>query len=316
MYNFRIRFHIAPNRTFNQPTAAVDIAVPGAATNYTLHTPGQRKLIAESSKLILAGCGFATEEDAQSAGLKAKDALAFAGAYTGTGIDLGNDQASGGCTEAGRRQILEKSGTRSLNDVHGLMVYDDSLPTSFASASGTVSLGVPLDPFIDTFQSAVTDPRFPLDYRRKLALQLYGLSHFESSAHAQFLLLVMVVEVLAEQRPRSDEAIQHVKHLIKQTEEAGLPQSDVDSLLGSIRRLKEESISAAGRRYVDGYALAGNYGGKRAKAFFSDCYTCRSKMLHKGELPENFSGQFDRMTHELDRLLMDILKAEAATVSD
>lgn len=86
-----------------------------------------------------------------------------------------------------------------------------------------------------------------------------------------------------DQAPRSGAATEHVARLIQLTEEAGLPLAEQDSMQGSLRFLKRESIKQSGKRLAA--RLNGReYGGMAPVSFFRKCYELRSTLVH-GKTP-------------------------------
>jgi hypothetical protein len=94
---------------------------------------------------------------------------------------------------------------------------------------------------------------------------------------------MMSLETLIQPELRSDDAIAHVNRLIEATQRSALPQSEVSSIVVSLKWLRTESIGQAGRRLVD--VLQGRrYMDEAPARFFTRCYEVRSKLVH-GAVP-------------------------------
>ncbi len=119
------------------------------------------------------------------------------------------------------------------------------------------------------------------------------------------LALMMAVEVLIEQQPRTPEAQAFVASLIAQTEKSGLPAGDVDSLRISLCRLEKESISAAGRRLAASLG-ARTYGGQSPSEFFNVSYGIRSRLVH-GDPPRPTWTEVNVRAAELERFVAKLL---------
>jgi hypothetical protein len=159
------------------------------------------------------------------------------------------------------------------------------------------------------FHTAV-DMGLEFTERETLAFELYGLSHFEAAERARFVTLISAIESISEDRPRSPEAVEHVGKMIELTRGSGLSASEIQSMEGSMNWLKQESISKTGRDLIDSVLGTRQYGGKVAKRFFTDCYSVRSDLVHRGK-PSNDTVNIRSLVSELDRLVADLLLASA-----
>src|SRR5215208_6090498 len=208
-----------------------------------------------------------------------------------------------------KKRAMEESGIRLLNDSHGLVVYEEDAlhPTRFMSVGGEPQGGRPISAFEDYFlQTVHMDLR--LTDKETLAFELYGLSHFEVAPRARFVTLISAVETISETKPRSAEALEHVERLIKLTRDSGLPPSEINSILGHLSWLRRESISKAGRDFVDQLLGSNEYSGKVAKDFFQYCYNIRSELVHSGK-PLDDAVNLGLLVTQLDQLVADLLIA-------
>src|SRR5919199_968157 len=139
---------------------------------------------------------------------------------------------------------FRKQGIRVINEFHGLQVYEENpeLPTEFASISVEAKIKKGISVFEQYFREAV-DLSLEFTYRETLAFELYGLSYFESAGRARFLTLVTAIESISENKMRSPQAVKHVEKLIELTKGSGLPNSETQSMVGSLDSLRGESIS-------------------------------------------------------------------------
>lgn len=126
----------------------------------------------------------------------------------------------------------------------------------------------------------VDDPMAP---RERPAFELYSGSFFQPPAHVRLLMLTMAVETLLVLQPRSADAQAHVQRLIDATAAADLDQSERDSLRGSLKWLRDESIGQAGQQLAKTLEPR-RYADMTPDAFFTKCYAMRSELVH-GHLP-------------------------------
>ena len=92
-------------------------------------------------------------------------------------------------------------------------------------------------------------------------------------------MLVMAIEALVETEAREATVVAHVDDLISRTQAATLPANEIDSTVGSLRWLREESINQAGRRLVS-VRVPRIYGALEPQKFFTKCYKLRSRLVH------------------------------------
>ena len=309
-YHFAVRFRLPERITLNWEERTMNIYLPSKQKTYTL-AAFSGESIEESQWLLIKddGEGFSTEKEAVEAGRNVKNAIMWCSANTRTGVDVGDDKTRGGITKYGIDQLRRECGIRPLNAVHGLQVYEEDpcLPTRFISTSAYASVRKSVQNYEQYFRRAV-DMSLELTEKETLAFELYGLSHFESSSRARLLTLTTVVEIISENQPRSVKTMEHVEKLITITSDSSLPKPEIQSLQGSLTKLKQESISKTARDLVERFLGAGQYAGRPAKKFFRDCYAARSSLVHDGKLRGNI---VDLRTDvlELDRLVADLLVA-------
>jgi hypothetical protein len=121
-------------------------------------------------------------------------------------------------------------------------------------------------------------------------------------------MLTMALETLIEQERRSDSTLAHIERLVAATRAADdLPQPELDSLVGSLRTLEQESVGQAGRR------LARTLGDRKymdesATTFFTRCYDLRSALVH-GHYPRPDPGDVGGRAAALEGFVGDLLGA-------
>ena len=309
-YHFRIRFRIHRGWFLDYEEPTLEIRVSLGQDSYTLGSLG-RIPIKEAEWLVLksTGDGFPSREEAVSAGRSAKNAIRWCSAQMMVGLDLGDDRIHGGTSDYLKRKTMEEQGIRVLNEPHGLMVYeeDEQHPTRFSSASGSLQVGKPAAAFEEHFLEAIDRNLRPSE-KETLAFELYGLSHFEASPRARFLTLISAVETIMEYKPRSAEVLEHVANLVEATKSSRLPRSEIDSILGTLSWLRKESISKAGKTFVEELLGTQKYDGKTAKEFFQYCYNVRSELMHGGK-PSDHTMSLGHLVNRLDELAADLLAA-------
>jgi hypothetical protein len=154
--------------------------------------------------------------------------------------------------------------------------------------------------------SALYETAPEISDKERLALELYGASHYEKSDRARFITLVLAAEVLLEPRERENSTKEIVRGLIEYTKGSQLGKEEKDSIIGSLRWLYKESISKSLRDMIERHLGAREYGNMIAKKFIDHCYAIRSKLVHTGKVNTEVI-HLGKLASQLKRLLSDLL---------
>lgn len=192
-----------------------------------------------------------------------------------------------------------------LDDVHGLVTYQDPPRTRFVRAEVTATGIKSVETFLTDFDALFhANPVFPP--KQELAIDLYGASQFEASTCARFLTLLVAVEALLEPCDRSPGAQELVRSLIEQTAGSNLPNAEKDSIVGSLNWLFKESIRKSGGRLAQEVLGQTQYGGTSASDFFTYCYDLRSQLVHEGRFDDPDTDLLG-LCNELERFVVALL---------
>jgi len=237
--------------------------------------------IKDADQFIFMSSGWPSEEAARLAADKYVPALARTLARLRIGVDFG-DRApeGGGFAPAVIESIWQKHGVRVINETPGVMVYESEPAPAFASSSGSVGIAVHSAQFEQVFQQALQNPE-PLLEEESVGLGLFNASFFQKSADSRFLMLVMALEAVLELNFRSASAVAHVEELIAATEDSALlTAQEKNSICGSLRWLRRDSTSHAGKMLVTETLGDRQYMGMQPAQFFAHCYSLRSRLAH------------------------------------
>ena len=238
--------------------------------------------IRNSEALVVIGVGYPSEEDAAEGASMWRSTVKAAFASIGYAADFGDRAPSGVIFRHGLELLEKQIGERVLNDVHGTMIYECEPPPRFASMSVNPVVGRSSEKLRRKIEVA-----FETDYRltetQELAYDLYGASFFQPYVDAAFMLLMMALETVISPAARDEDVRDHVQRLIDETKTSGLTEPEITSLIGSLTRLLNESISQAGRRLA-GTLVSRQFMEKSASEFFTECYEIRSQLVH-GSVP-------------------------------
>ena len=283
----------------------MQVSVPGESASIALKNLTPDQPIKDAEQLALFGHGYASSHEAIEAGQKYQLALMLALARVRVGADFGQRAAKGVYTEHGLKWLEQQIGHRVLNGAHGLMVFATDPKPRFAAATAKMVRGTNADAFQLLLLEAIAK-RPTLSDREQLSFSLFNASFFQPSADSRFILLVMAIEALIEPKQRSPEAQDHAEELIAKTQQAKLPSTEKDSMLGSLRWLLQESINQAGKRLVAARLGDREYGEMPASKFFSHAYQLRSNLVH-GNLPYPTFEQIGSICGPLEVFVSDLL---------
>ncbi len=312
---FRIRFRMGLSVKLDVDDAEWVLTSPGERPAVSLKSPVEGQSISEAEQLVLVACGYPSRDAAWSAAVEWRSVVQQAFARLAVGADFGDRAPKGAFTEAGLRW-LEKTHAvaRVLNDEHGVMVFAEHPKPRFASQSATGVVVKPPERVAVVIARARADGA-QLGAKEVLAFDLFGAAFFQPSADARFLMLMMALETLIDQQPRSDEVRDLVDRLTEQVRQSELAPSDSASLIGSLQSLKNESVGQAGRRTAETLGDR-KYMNKSAKAFFNECYDVRSALVH-GHFPRPTRDEVDRLAANLEVFVGHLISGDLVhTVPD
>ena len=272
----------------------------------------------DADQLLLLGRGYESEEAAQEGGERWRGYLERALARVQMGADFGDRVSPSYMAPEFLETLAEQRGVeRVLTDEFGVMVFEEEPWPEFARMSVAGVVRHPVPRLVRAIEKAC-EISASLSDRDKIAFDLYSASMFVSSLpDARFLTLMMALETLIEQSERSSAAVAHVEQLIQQTQGTELPRDEISSLLGSLRLLRYESISQAGRRLVRtlGDRTYDRLSQQSPEKFFNDCYDLRSRLVH-GTLPRPTFNEVNGRIGGLELMVSHLLSGDLLDVFD
>lgn len=308
-FTFRLRFIRSPRETLNSDAETIEIPLPSGPKPIVLSTIDTEKAIRDQDavNLVVKCSGFESESTARKAGDRCLNALQLTFARLYIGVDFGDRGPKSVFTKHGLNWLERKKGQKVAQDVHGLMIYESDPSLLLARAKVSALRQVPVDEFRAVFAKAAECTE-KLSEREHVSLGLFSTSFFQQSLDSRFLLLMMAIEALLDQKMRPPESVEHVNNLIEATDDLALKITNTErkSLLGCLCRLRSESIRQAGKRVVKERLGNREYQRKSGEAFFLDCYDLRSQLTH-GELPLPTWDEINSVTGDLERMVSDLL---------
>lgn len=239
--------------------------------------------IEESDRLILRGDGY---PDSESALIAATNWCSYVkvGLFKNyVSADFGSRALEGGgMTDEFRASLTRESGVNIMNDHSGITVYNDDVPTGFSRFQAVGVRGQQTQPLLDSISDA-REQNIILSDTEQLAFDLLGNSRSSFGPDARFITLMTAVELLIPQEQRPPDSLDFVSICSQILRRSDLSYEAKQSLGGSLRHLKNESIGQAGKRLAQTLDPR-TYQGESAETFFSICYAIRSKIVH-GTVP-------------------------------
>ncbi len=292
-FGFRIRFLAPPGTALEEGKTGVQLHLPGAPG--ALVVKQHNSLPINSVVLTVDGDGFAQEKDAREFGVALKSSLAVYSARQRHGFDLGQNVITSSTAQHIRQKIRQERGVDLRPTVHGLDVFDSSVPVHRLEMSARLSV---IRSIANLPADLASDFRY-WDFSPKLtlALELYNGCKFAVESEVRFLSLVTVVEVLAERSSIPTSAAEFIDCCISKLVQTQLSSDNVNDLKSRLGNLKKQSIGIACRLAVAEAGADVN--------LFKRCYKARSELLHDGVCTSY--PDLPRQPHLLDGLVHAVL---------
>ncbi len=299
-YSFRLRFNTCDKVKFPFEERTIPI-LNSEKIKISLQSNHAECNIKDSTQLVLKGEGYTTSEEAQIAGEISRDQITLAFAKLRFPADFGDRAAKGHWTHYGLKMLEREVGTRVLNDLHGLQVYESAINPKFAKFSATAFITKSREVSFEVFEKAFSIEG-SLNEKKRLAFELFSASSFTDYVDARFMLLMMALETLVEQNERPDEEQKLIDLLVETVSKSQIRNRE--ALIGGLNNMRNESIGSAGRRLA--INLKATYLNKSATAFFTLCYNLRSKLVH-GLIPRPTFDEVGTVCGALETFVADII---------
>lgn len=304
-FTIRIRFRLPANKL---GIGASELHVGTSPSGQQIHLKSydKEKAISDSEWLVLFSEGWETEDTATAYSTCLLDSLCRSLCFHNLGADIGRRTPGGFFFNAFLKKIEEDAGRPVLNDERGIMIFPTN-PKPLVANAGEVSPTITThgDKWAVSFQKAIDNNEL-FNSNESMAFDLLTMAHrVQSSADACFVLSFAAFETLLEPTPRPESVCDHVDSLISLTRESGIPKSDKDSLLGTLKWMKSYSIRSAGRKLVKDRLKDSKFGNIDAEELFLKGYELRNRLMH-GNQPyaswrevSGIAGPFEQLVSSL-----------------
>jgi len=313
LFDFRIRFNLPEAYRINSEADKIELLALSPGERISLVSGSSAAPIKKHNHAAVVGKSFTSEDEARNAAERAKRALLYWTIEQRLGIDFGDGKQRSGVTKAGLNLLERNWGCTVRNDIHGIDVYEHVENMKFALPTVKAEVGKAVAKLVDTFQREYATSRNLRD-KEVLASEIYASSLFDVSARSRFITLVTAVEALLEPAKRSSHIEALVEEFKAKTSQSVGEEATRDSIVGSLGRLKYQSIRQAGRALANRLLPDEVFDGQESGDFFTRAYDVRSTMLHTGAVPHaegDISHLANVMESFVNRLLLKALNSEA-----
>lgn len=291
-FTIRIRFRIPANK-LNIEESEFIVGTSLNGNEIKLKSADLESPIKDSDWLILVSDGWKFEDEASHNSVPLLDSLCRSLSFHNLSADFGRRTPGGGFFRVFLDSLEEKTGRKFLNDERGIMIFaTEQKPMVARTGDASAYISVNKEKWADTFQKSVElSERF--SEREAMAFDLFTMAHkVQQSADARFVLLFAAFETLLEAGERPAIVQEHVDRLIETTKTADLPKNEIDSLVGTLRWMRNYSIRTSGRQFVKKHLGKSQFGGIDAEDLFLKSYQLRNRLLNiKGVRVVDISGQ-------------------------
>lgn len=286
-FKFRIRFHISSKGMITGEEKEFEFQLPNGHSA-KLHSINAESF-SEATKFVVVSGGYKSDEDAIKNGKQLKESIRFFAVKNRLGLDLGKDKATSFLSSSAKDKMFEASGNtvKVIDDVHGLSTYSEEYPASCFSSSMIGLVNPKTKSFFTDEVANLSSSKIIVNDKIHLSMELVTASYFETTLRSRFLTLVLAAESILELEKRSDAICTNITGLIDSVKSSELDQQEKDSIIGSLKWLKKDSISIGLKKMAVKYLSEKTYNNVSAVSFIKQCYDARSKLVHDGEVNED-----------------------------
>lgn len=307
LYDFRLRFNFAEGYRINSEEEKFEILTQPSGEHITLKSNATGKPIKDCTEVAIIGKSYTSENQAREAAEKSKRSLLYWATESRVGIDFGDGKPLSVVPREALEMMQKQSDYPVRNDIHGIDIYEHNEHTLFVKIDAKANVGKATQRLIDTFQREYANVR-KISEKQLLACEIYVGSFFDISPRSRFITLVTAIEALLEPEKRSDEVLNIISNFIEEIHQSQLDGTTKNSIIGSLSRIQNESISQAGRALALRLLIDKSFNGQSSAEFFSYCYYKRSEILHNGTV-SNKSVDIRQLANVTEEYVHELLLA-------
>jgi len=302
-YRFRLTFHHHSTGLFRFEENSLPLVMDDG-TELTLVARDAKEL-QNATKFHFDSAGYPNEQKAREAGERLRSRLKIINCTLGLGMTIPTVDRSSGFISEEIKEKAQKSGGVILDTIVGLMVYPDD-GTHFEFFSTGKIKAYPSDPlYILKALQEIWDVDIKYDDQAGDALEILSLASREISPKTKFLTTYLAMERLIETKPRTDSAQLLIDNFIEQVKKSLLKKEEIDSLVGSLGHLKEQSFSSAFSGFAKRISNPKEINGMPIQKFVSACISARNRIAHNTTEVETLD--FNNLTKGLREMVLGII---------
>ncbi|MDQ4092025.1 MAG: HEPN domain-containing protein [Actinomycetota bacterium] len=261
--------------------------------------PAHGNTLGNARQLVIEGSSYDAEPAALEAGQRWMARVQTAFACMAIGADFGDRTPNVMWIDAG---------------LHGLTVFECDPPPKFVGVGPATASVSKSGPAVLRALRTAAVMSATMTPQQQLAYDLFSASFNEANVDARFVTLMMAVEALLPEVKHQELVLEHLERLVAIARKAELPDEEQRSLLGTLRRLKYQSISQLGRQIsksLGNRTYMGDRPGESESAttFFTRCYKMRSALVH-GRYPRPTCEAVTVRVEHLKHFMADLLAGQ------
>ena len=313
LFDFRLRFNFADGYRINSDAEEIELLTLPSGERIKLKSAGIGKPIKDYAEAVIIGKSYTSEKLAREAAEKSKRALIYWAVESRVGIDFGDGKQLSAVTKKGLALMQKKSNCPVRNDIHGIDVYEHNERTLFVKTDAKAIVGKATPKLIETFQREYSNTK-NFSEKQLLSSEIYTSSFFDISPRSRFITLLTAVEALLESNKHPENIQELIDEFKTYTKQSNIDKPIKDSIIGSLEKLKSQSIGQAGRMLASRLIPKEIFNGKSSAEFFNYCYDLRSQILHSGKVEDEsvdirlLANVMEQYVH---RLLLETLNSES-----
>jgi hypothetical protein len=281
-FDFRLRFNMVKGDHIRSESQELQLMRTLDGKVIRLRAGSRRTQIKDSSEIAIIGGPYSSPEEAGTMATRVRQAVLIWAVRQKLGLDFGDGFLRKFLTDYGKKFYEQEFSRPIRNDRLGIDVYESQKDLLFASREVTMALGKHADTFAEQVCQQVAQP-LPLNEKQIIAAELYSASFFDVPFRSRFITLVTSIEALLVPERRADEIQSFIDGVKRDLKGREVDEVTKEALMGSLERLRSDSIGQTGRILCERLLPHKEYGGRSAGKFFKYCYDLRSEIVHSGK---------------------------------
>lgn len=286
LYDFRLRFHLHEDYRIDSDLEEIELLVLSSGEKIRIRSGVTGTPIKDHTQVLVVGGSFVSEEAARDAADRSKRALLYLALDQRIGIDFGDGRIRSFVTKAGLAMLQKQFGCPVRNEIHGIDIYEHAENLKFVSTDAKATVGKHAPRLVDIFRHEYLQSHHFTE-KQLLASEIYTSSFFDVSPRSRFITLVTAIEALLDPLKRPEGVESLVEEYKVKAKQLKIADSERNSIINGLDRLKYQSIGQAGRTLTRRLIPNEIFNGYKSVDFFTRSYDLRSQLLHDGKIADS-----------------------------